>query len=81
MPARQGRKPAVPAKSRVTARRTVAALRRGREALAGIEAELDDLLARLRNPDSSIDCAAPERLRKATEEAGDAMAALSGFGG
>jgi hypothetical protein len=57
-----------------------AALRSGREALVDIEGQLDDLLAALRDPGRRIDAAAPERLRGAAEQAGDALAWLAALG-
>ena len=44
------------------ARRTVAALRRGREALSDIEGQLDALMVQLREPAGPIDPGAPDRL-------------------
>ena len=73
----------MPARSRVTVRRTtVAALRRSRAALETIEAELDSLLSALRadktragkRPDIRQD--APERLREAMRKAAAALSDL-----
>jgi hypothetical protein len=57
-------------------RRTVAALRRSREALVELDTQLGDLLTRLRAPGALIDRAAPDRLAKAKAEAAVAMASL-----
>jgi hypothetical protein len=83
------RKRAIPARSRVTVRRAganlvrsslAAALRSGREALVDIEGQLEDLLAALRDPGRAIDAGAPERLRGAARQAGDALASLGAMG-
>ena len=76
----------VPARSRVTVRRTdapllrsatvSAALRQSRTALSHIEGELESLLAALRDPAARVDAAAADRLRGATAAAGDALASL-----
>jgi hypothetical protein len=80
----------VPARSRVTVRRSEApllrsatlsaALRDSRVALSGLEEELDAILRSLRS-----DCGAPEpsaadRLRGATRAAAAAVASLGAFG-
>jgi hypothetical protein len=70
----------LPERSRVTVRRTVAALRRTREALVGLEGQLDDLLVRLHSPDSALDRAAGERLAVAKNDAVAAMSSLGGMG-
>jgi hypothetical protein len=74
----------VPARSRMTVRRSEAPLVRGsqlaavlrssREALTGLEGELDALLAAVRGGGSLR--AAADRLSSATAEAGDAVARL-----
>lgn len=61
----------------MTVRRAVADLRRGREALSDIQAQLDTLLSDLRSPGKRIDGSAPERLAGARREAGRALAALA----
>ncbi len=66
----------VPECSRLTVRRTVAALRRTREALVGLEGQLDDLLVRLRSPGPRLDRAAGDRLSAAKQDAISAMASL-----
>ncbi len=70
----------LPERSRLTFGRTVAALRRTREALVDIEGQLDDLLIRLRSPEPRIDNAAPQRLARAKAEASAAMASLNELG-
>jgi hypothetical protein len=65
---------------RVVVGRTVAALRRSRSALVHLEGQLDDLLVRLRSPDSRLDGTAPDRLAQATAEASAAMASLQALG-
>jgi hypothetical protein len=79
---------AVPARSRMTVRRRraevplprttqlAAALRSSREALSDLEGQLDALLAALRDPASTPDAAAAERLHGAARQAGSAMASL-----
>jgi hypothetical protein len=77
---------AVPARSRVTVRRTgtglvrvtqlADALRESRQALVDIEGQLDALLATLRDPQGAPDPGAPERLHGAARHAGSALAAL-----
>ena len=74
------RRQVLPERSRLTVGRTVAALRRGREALAGIESELDNLLTCLHGPSASIDRMAPDRLACAKAEATFAMAGLDDLG-
>lgn len=64
----------------MTLGKTVAALRRSREALVEIEDELDDLLVRLHSPDPRFDRAAPQRLARAKAEAVAAMATLGAAG-
>lgn len=79
---------AIPAKPRairaerssLTLGRTVAALRRSREALVDLEGQLDDLLVCLRSPEPRLDHAAPQRLAKAKAEATAAMARLEALG-
>ncbi len=66
----------LPERSRVTVRRTVAALRHTREALVGLEGELDELLARLRSPGRRLDRSAGERLSAAKNHAVAAMASV-----
>ena len=51
------------------------ALREGREALADIQSQLDALLIALRGP-VGPDLDAPDRLRRATRRAGEALARL-----
>ncbi len=68
----------LPERSCLTVGRTVAALRRTREALVGLEGQLDDLLARLRSPGHSVDRAAGDRLATAKNDAVAAMASLAG---
>ena len=53
-----------------------AALRRGREALAAVEGQLDSILAWLANPAAGLDRGAPDRLAGSAAEAGEALAAL-----
>src|SRR5580765_6578758 len=76
---------AVPARSRLTVRRSEAplvrgeplatALRSSREALTELESRLDGLLAALRGPGDSLRAAAV-RVSGATEDAGAALAML-----
>ncbi len=67
----------VPAQSRVTVRTTVAALRRGRAALAHVDAELDALLAALRSGAAGLDPAdASQRIRNATAAAAASLDAI-----
>jgi hypothetical protein len=76
---------AVPARSRLTVRRSEAplvrteplatALRSSREALAEVEARLDGLLAALRGPGDGLRAAAM-RVSGATSDAGAALAQL-----
>jgi hypothetical protein len=54
----------------------VAELRRGREALSDIEAQLDRLASQLRTP-QPIDAAAPDRLAGSARQAAQALSALS----
>ncbi len=69
------RRPSVPATSRVTVRRTVAALRRGRVALESLEQQLGDLIAALAEaPDGP---AAPPIGRDAPDKLGDAVRAAA----
>jgi hypothetical protein len=70
----------LPERSRLTVPRTVAALRRSREALVKLEGQLDDLLVRLRSPDGRLDRAAGERFTHAKNDAVAAMAGLGGMG-
>jgi hypothetical protein len=60
-----------------TVRRAVAALRRGRSAIADIEGQLDSLMALLREPEPHIDSAAPDRLAGAARQAGRALSTLA----
>ena len=83
---RRGR--AVPARSRMTVRRSeaplvrgsqlAAALRSSREALTDLEGQLDALLSAVRGQPSALQVAA-ERVSGATLEAGAALARLSTF--
>jgi hypothetical protein len=70
----------LPECSRLTVPRTVAALRRSREALVRLEGQLDDLLVSLRSPDGHVDRAAGDRLSHAKNDAVAAMASLGGMG-
>jgi hypothetical protein len=63
----------LPERSRLTVRRTVAALRRSREALVDLESQLGDLLLRLRTPGATLDGGAGERLAGAKNDAVAAM--------
>ena len=54
----------------------VTALRHGREALADVQGQLDDLLARLRDPRPAIGLDAPDRLTGAMVRAGRALSML-----
>ena len=72
------RRRVLPERSCATISRTVAALRRSREALVGLEGQLDDLLGRLRAPGRGLDRAASERLAAAKNDAVAAMASLGG---
>ena len=67
----------VPARSRVTVRRAVAALRRSRQVLEGVEGELDGLLVALRKPEGDVDAATPDRLHAATAEVEDLLGQLA----
>lgn len=73
------RRPAVPAQSRVTVNRAVAALRRTRHAIEEIEVQLDDILGDLKGR-RRLDRTAPDRLRASANEARAAMASLNDFG-
>lgn len=77
-PTNMTRRRALPERSSVTVSRTVAALRRSREALVGLEGQLDDLLGRLRAPGRGLDRAVSERLAAAKNDAVAAMASLGG---
>ena len=76
---------AVPARSRMTVRRSeaplvrgsqlAAALRSSREALTDLESQLDALLAAVRGPAGSLKSAS-DRVSGATREAGAALARL-----
>lgn len=76
---------AVPARSRMTVRRSeaplvrgsqlAAALRSSREALTDLEGQLDALLAAVRGPAGSLQSAS-DRVTGATREAGAALARL-----
>jgi len=70
----------LPESSRLTVRRTVAALQRSREALVDLESQLGDLLLRLRTPGASLDVGAGERLSGAKNDAVAAMADLEQVG-
>ena len=74
------RRQVLPERSRITVGRTVAALKRSREALVDLESELGNLLVCLRDPNVSIDRAAPDRLASAKSEATLAMAGLNDLG-
>jgi len=63
--------------ARSNARRAVAVLRRGREAVSAIEGQLDTLMALLREPVPEIDPAAPDRLAGAALQADRAFSALA----
>jgi hypothetical protein len=76
---------AVPARSRVTVRRGLAAprlatlaaaLSQSRDALGRLQGELDALLAALRDPARGADASAADRLRGAIEAADVAVAVL-----
>ncbi len=69
----------MPARSRLTVPRAVAALRRGRQALTDIERQLDALLVTLRNGGRGLDTDTPDRLALARREAVAAMASLGGI--
>jgi hypothetical protein len=56
--------------------RAVAALRRGRDALADVEGQLGALLQHLHSSELRIAPDAPDRLAGATAQAGRALAAL-----
>jgi hypothetical protein len=70
----------LPERSRLTLGRTVAALRRSREALVDIESQLGDLLVHLRSSGGSLDGAATDRLAGAKTRAIAAMASLKPMG-
>jgi hypothetical protein len=80
----------VPARSRVTVRRSEApllrsttlatALRDSRAALCSLEGELDAILKALRTADGAPETTAADRLRGATRAAAAAMASLGAFG-
>ncbi len=74
------RRAVLPERSCLTLGKTVAALRRSREALVEIEGQLDDLLVSLRSPEPRLDRAAPQRLARAKAEAVSAMASLGAAG-
>jgi len=74
------RREVLPERSRLTVGRTVAALRRSREALVDIENQLDDLLVCVRSPGARIDVGAPDRLASAAGQATEAMATLYQLG-
>jgi len=74
------RREVLPERSRLTVGRTVAALRRSKEALIDLESELGHLLTCLREPGASIDRAASDRLANAKAEATFAMASLNDLG-
>jgi hypothetical protein len=75
-----GRRTALSERSGLTVGRTVAALRRSREALVDLESQLGDLLSCLRSGDARIDSSAPDRLARAKAEANQAMAKLQTIG-
>jgi hypothetical protein len=75
------RRQVLPERSRLTVGKTVAALRRSREALVDLDGQLGDLLICLRAPGAPIDRAAPDRLASAKAEAASAMASLNDLGG
>jgi hypothetical protein len=54
----------------------VAELRVGREAVADIAGQLDQLTALLRDPGAAIDAGAPDRLARAARRAQRALSAL-----
>ncbi len=70
----------LPERSRLTVRRTVAALRRSRAALVDLESQLGDLLIRLRCSGAAIDGSATNRLANAKNDAVAAMAGLHHLG-
>jgi hypothetical protein len=70
----------LPERSRHTVRRTVVALQRSREALVGLESQLDELLGRLRMSSPTLDSRAGERLAVAKNHAVAAMAGLAQVG-
>ena len=74
------RRQVLPECSRLTVGRTVAALRRSRQALVEIESALGNLLTCLREPNASIDLTVPDRLASAKSEATLAMAGLDDLG-
>jgi len=71
----------LPERSRLVVGRTVAALRRSREALVELDTQLGDILTQLRTPGAPIDRAAPDRLATAKAQATVAMASLNDLGG
>ena len=80
----------MPARSRVTVRRSdaplpasatlAAALRQSRDALGQLEGELDALLTALRDPGARADAAAADRLRGARSRGGGAALAAPRLG-
>jgi hypothetical protein len=74
------RRARLPERSCLTLGKTVAALRRSREALVDLEGQLDELLVGLRSPELRIDRAAPHRLARAKAEAVAAMDNLHALG-
>ena len=80
---------AVPARSRVTVRRSeapllrssnlVAALGDSRAALCRLQGELDAILTALRDPTAAPDTASADRLRGAAQVADEAFASLGAF--
>jgi hypothetical protein len=76
-PARTPRPESRPSNPTRNLRRTVAELRRGREAVSDIEGQLGELMALLRDPVPQIDAAAPERLAGAARQADRALSALA----
>ena len=74
------RRQVLPERSRLTVGRTVAALRRSREALVDLESQLGDLLTCLHAPGAPIDRAAPDRLASAKAEAVFALSSLNDMG-
>ena len=75
-PAKMMQRRVLPERSCLTVSRTVVALRRTREALVGLEGQLDALLVRLRSPGRGLDRAASERLTVAKNDAVAAMASV-----
>jgi hypothetical protein len=70
----------LPERSRVTVRRTVAALRRSREALVDLESQLGEILIRVRSSGATLDAGASQRLAGAKHDVVAAMAGLDHVG-